>query len=94
MKSQRGPAARGTEQSCELLERFEPLSRAAAHFHVSGISETWKFGLIGSETVTLFRFRPPDQVHHRHSSQRASTRSSKGYRSVFRAGERLELLER
>jgi hypothetical protein len=25
------------------------------HFHVSGIPETWKFGLIGSKTGTLFR---------------------------------------
>jgi hypothetical protein len=24
--------------------------------------------MIGSETVTLFRFRPPDQVHHRQAS--------------------------
>jgi hypothetical protein len=50
-------------KAVELLERFE-LSSAAAHFHVSGIPETWKFGLIGSETVTLFRFRTPRVVYN------------------------------
>jgi hypothetical protein len=31
----------------------------AAHFHVSGIPETWRFGLIGFETMTSNRFAFP-----------------------------------
>jgi hypothetical protein len=34
-------------KAVERLERFELLSRAAAHFQISGIPETWKFGSIG-----------------------------------------------
>ena len=29
------------------------------HFHVSGISETWEYGLIRSENVRLCQFESP-----------------------------------
>ena len=75
----------------------------AAHFHVSGIPETWKFGLIGSETVTLCRSRAPGQVPNRqpgpNEQSTCSAGAPKGYRSVsvlekFSASKQLELLER
>jgi hypothetical protein len=58
------------------------------HFHVSGIPETWKFGLIGSETVTLFRFRPPGQIRNRQASpNERSACSARALSECLRAGE-------
>jgi hypothetical protein len=34
------------------------------HFHVSGIPETWKFGLMGLENVRLCQFRSAGQAHY------------------------------
>jgi hypothetical protein len=69
----------------EAFARLRVTARAA-HFHVSGIPETWKCGLIGSETATLFRFRAPDQVHHRpanpNEQSACSAPAPKGYPSV------------
>jgi hypothetical protein len=48
--------------------RFLPLSLSGQPTRERVWDSLWKFGLIGSETVTLFRFRPPDQVHHRQAS--------------------------
>ena len=97
MKSRQGPPHVEPNKAVELLERFELLSGAAAHFQISGIPETWKFGLIGSETVTLSRFRSPGQVHNPRPGPNEQSaclaRASKVYRSVSVPGKRLELLE-
>jgi hypothetical protein len=48
------------------------------------------FGLIVSETVTLFRFRPPGQVHNHQpglNEQSVCSARAKVYRSFLRAGE-------
>jgi hypothetical protein len=86
-------------KAVELLERFElssvvPLLISA----VSGIPETWKCGLIESETVTSCRVQaarpgppPPGQSQR---AQRVLGASTKRLSECFRAGKRLERLER